>query len=252
MEDFKRVIPCLDIRGGRLVKGVNFKDIKDIGDPVEAARFYEDAGADELVLLDIGASSSKEGINIDLISKIRGAIDIPFVVGGGIGSIGDIESLLNIGVDKISIGSTAIKNPRLIADGAKAFGPKRIVVSIDAKRESGSRWDVYIGGGTHNTGIDVISWARELQEFGAGEILLNSMDRDGTNDGYDIELIRAVKGAVHIPVIASGGAGGYEHFYEALVEAGADAVLAASLFHYRVIDISTLKNFLKEREISVY
>lgn len=252
MGNKRRIIPCLDIREGRLVKGVNFRDLKDMGDPVEAAKYYEDAGADEIVFLDIGANSNDKGIILELIAKTIDVIDIPLIVGGGIKNLEDIESLFNIGASKVSISSAAVKNPQLVADAAHQFGQDKIVIAIDAKRRNNSGWDVYIAGGSHNTGIDVLSWASKLQGLGAGELLLTSMDRDGTNAGYDMELTKAVTDVVDIPVIASGGAGGYRDFYNVIVEAGADAVLAASLFHYRQIDISELKRYLKDRGIAIY
>lgn len=251
MKDARRIIPCLDIRDGRLVKGVNFKDIEDIGDPVEAAKLYEVAGADEIVFLDIGASSSTRGIMLDLIFKIRKTIDIPLVVGGGVKAIEDIKPLVDIGVDKVSISSAAVQNPDLVAEAANKFGQSSVVVAIDAKMRDASGWDVYISGGTDNTGLDVLPWAKRLEGLGAGEILLTSMDRDGTNEGYDIDLTKSVVDAVGIPVIASGGAGSYEHFYDVIDKAGADAVLAASLFHFRKIDISMLKEYLSKKDIPI-
>lgn len=253
MDKKKRIIPCLDVKDGRLVKGVNFKNLKDMGDPVEAARYYEDAGADEIALLDITASSNERNILLDLIHKITTVVDVPLIIGGGIRNIEHIQRIFDLGASKVSISSAAVENPQFIAKASARFGQERIIVAIDAKRRSSnSGWDVYIAGGRENTGIDVLSWAKKLQALGAGELLLTSMDKDGTNNGYDIDLTKAVTDVVDIPVIASGGAGSYEDFYDVIEEAGVDAVLAASLFHNRKVDINELKKYLTNRKISVY
>ncbi len=251
--NIKRVIPCLDIKDGRLVKGVNFKNIKDVGDPMKAAMYYRDAGADEIVLLDVAATLDNRDILLDLIGQMAKKIDIPLIVGGGIGSTEDVEKVLTAGADKVSINSGAIVNPGLIDEISSKFSREQIVVAIDAKiKNNKTGWDVYTAGGRKNTGIDVLIWAQKMERLGAGELLLTSMDRDGTKAGYDIELIKAVKSVVSIPIIASGGAGRYEDFYDVIVDAGADAVLAASLFHYREIDIKRLKEYLDDRNIPVY
>ncbi|NMB33824.1 MAG: imidazole glycerol phosphate synthase subunit HisF [Clostridium sp.] len=248
----KRIIPCLDVQNGRVVKGVNFTNMKDAGDPVEIAEIYDKAGADEIILLDIGASPGSRNSIIDMIKKVAGRIEIPFTVGGGIRTVADLEEVLDAGADKISINTAAVKNPDLLSEAASRFGNQCIVVAIDAKKRSdGSGWDVYINGGKHNTGKDVIEWVFELEELGAGEILLTSMDRDGTRDGYDIELVQKVAKSVMIPIIASGGAGRMEHFYEALKEGEADAALAASLFHFKEVEIMELKNYLRDKGIEV-
>ncbi len=246
----KRIIPCLDVKEGRVVKGVNFVDLRDAGDPVENAKFYDEQMADELVFLDITASYEKRFIMIDVVKRVAETVFMPFTVGGGIRSIEDIRELLKAGADKVSINTAAVKRPELVAEAAKAFGSQCIVVAIDAKRKGGS-WEVYIHGGRTPTGIDAIEWARKVQELGAGEILLTSMDRDGTKEGYDIELTRAIAEAVEIPVIASGGAGNLEHLYQGIVEGKADAVLAASIFHYREYSIVEAKRYLKERGVPV-
>ncbi len=248
----KRVIPCLDVHAGRVVKGVNFLNIKDAGDPVEVAKIYNRAGADELVFLDITASRDARSIMHDVVRKVAECIFIPFTVGGGIRSIDDFRKILKLGADKISVNSAAIKNPELISEAAWNFGSQCVVVAIDAKkREDKEGWDVYLNGGRINTGIDAVSWAKETARLGAGEILLTSMDCDGTKDGYDIRLTRLVSQSVDIPVIASGGAGQMEHFYDVLTDGCADAVLAASLFHYKEIEISTLKNYLSDKGIKI-
>lgn len=248
----KRIIPCLDIKNGRLVKGVNFKNLKEIGEPVEAAKYYKDAGADEIVLLDISATSEKRSILLNLIREIADAIDIPLIVGGGIKSLKDIQNVLDMGANKVSISSAAISRPELIKEAASRFGGDKIIVAVDAKkRKCEDRWDVYTAGGTKNTGIDVLAWVDKVQSLGAGEILLTSMDKDGTKNGYDIKLTKAVTDIVDIPVIASGGAGTYEDFYDVIVKANADGLLAASLFHYRKIEIKKLKNYLYSKEIPV-
>lgn len=248
----KRIIPCLDIRDGRVVKGVNFVNIKDAGDPVEIASLYSKAGADELVFLDITATSEARGIIIDVVRRVAENVSIPLTVGGGIRTVDDFEEVLDAGADKVSVNSAALKRPELISEASARFGKKCVVAAIDAKkRNDGSGWDVYINGGKVNTGKDAVEWAVETEKLGAGEILLTSMDRDGTKGGYDIDLTRAISENVKIPVIASGGAGTMEHFYEALTAGGADAVLAASLFHFREIEILSLKTYLKERGVEV-
>lgn len=248
----KRIIPCLDVHAGRVVKGVNFVNIRDAGDPVEIAAYYDKAGADELTFLDITASSDARDIMVDVVSRVAEQVFIPLTVGGGIRTVEDFRRILKAGADKISINTAAIKRPELISEAAMRFGSQCVVVAIDAKRRTeGEGWEVYINGGRVNTGIDVLEWAQEAERLGAGEILLTSMDCDGTKKGYDIELTKKVSETVKIPVIASGGAGTMEHFYEALTEGKADAVLAASLFHYREIEIMDLKKYLKERGIEV-
>ena len=228
----KRIIPCLDVKEGRVVKGVNFVNLIDAGDPVENAKVYDEQGADELVFLDITASYEKRNIMINVVKRTAEEVFIPLTVGGGVRTVQDIRNLLNAGADKVSINTAAVKNPQLIYEGAKLFGSQCIVVAIDAKRK-GNSWEVYIHGGRTPTGIDAIEWAKRVVDLGAGEILLTSMDRDGTKAGYDLELTRAISEAVSVPVIASGGAGTKEHFYEGLVEGKADAVLAASVFHFK-------------------
>ena len=227
----KRIIPCLDVNKGRVVKGINFVNFRDAGDPVEAAKFYNDSLADELVFLDITASSDDRSIMLDVVKRTAEQVFIPLTVGGGIRSIEDFRKILSAGADKISVNSAAVKRPELINEAAERFGSQCVVVAIDAKRREGGGFDVYLNGGRVNTGIDAVEWAKEAFERGAGEILLTSMDCDGVKNGYDIELTKAVSSAVNIPVIASGGAGKPEHFYDALTEGGADAALAASLFH---------------------
>jgi len=247
----KRVIPCLDVHKGRVVKGVNFVNLKDAGDPVEIAKYYNRAGADELVFLDITASSDERSIMIDVVAKTAEQVFIPLTVGGGIRGILDFQEILRVGADKISVNSAALKRPELISEAAWRFGSQCVVVAIDAKRRPDGGFDVYLNGGRINTGRDAVEWAIEAEKRGAGEILLTSMDADGTKDGYDIELTRAVSDAVNIPVIASGGAGRLEHFAEAITEGHADAVLAASLFHYRELEIMDVKRYLKSLNIPV-
>lgn len=247
----KRIIPCLDVNAGRVVKGVNFVDLKDAGDPVEIAKAYDKAGADELVFLDITASSDNRNTVADMVRKVAECVFIPFTVGGGIRTVEDFRALLREGADKISINSSAINTPGLVRDAAEKFGSQCVVVAIDAKSRKGGGWNVFKNGGRVDVGLDAVEWAREAERLGAGEILLTSMDGDGTKDGYDLELTKAVSDAVDIPVIASGGAGRLEDFYEALALAGADAVLAASLFHYKELEIWQVKEFLRERGISV-
>lgn len=248
----KRIIPCLDVKNGRVVKGVNFVDLKDAGDPVEIAAAYDAAGADELVFLDITATSDARETVVDMVRKVAERVFIPFTVGGGIRTVDDFKALLREGADKISINSAAINRPELIREAADKFGSQCVVVAIDARRrEDGSGWNVYKNGGRIDTGLDAIEWAKQADTLGAGEILLTSMDCDGTKAGYDLALTRAIAEAVSIPVIASGGAGTKEHFYEALTEGKADAVLAASLFHYKELEISDLKDYLACRNVSV-
>ena len=246
----KRIIPCLDVNNARVVKGVNFVNLIDAGDPVEIAKAYNKAGADELVFLDITASSDNRGTVIDMVKKVAKEVFIPFTVGGGIRTVENFREILNAGADKVSVNSSAIKNPALISEAAKKFGSQCVVCAIDAKK-SGDKWEVFLNGGRVNTGLDAVEWAKEAARLGAGEILLTSMDADGTKAGYDIALTKAVSESVDIPVIASGGAGKLEHFYEAFSEGHADAVLAASLFHFNEIKISELKDYLKTKEISV-
>ena len=248
----KRIIPCLDVTGGRVVKGVNFVDLKDAGDPVEIGRAYDAAGADELVFLDITASSDNRATVADLVRRVAETVFIPITVGGGIRTVEDFRALLREGADKISINSSAIQTPRLISDAADKFGSQCVVVAIDAKRRpDGSGWNIYKNGGRVDVGTDALEWAVQVEKLGAGEILLTSMDCDGTKAGYDLELTRAVADAVSIPVIASGGAGTLEHFREALAEGGADAALAASLFHYKELEIREVKEYLKRAGIPV-
>ena len=248
----KRIIPCLDVHAGRVVKGVNFVNIRDAGDPVEVAAVYDRAGADELTFLDITASSDARSIMLDVVSRVAEQVFIPFTVGGGIRTAEDFREILKAGADKISVNSAALKRPELISEAAWRFGSQCVVVAIDAKRRpDGSGWEVYLNGGRVNTGRDAVKWAVEPEKLGAGEILLTSMDCDGTKAGYDIELTRKISDSVGIPVIASGGAGTMEHFYEALTAGRADAVLAASLFHYREMEIRDLKTYLKEKGIEV-
>ncbi|HIR89035.1 MAG TPA: imidazole glycerol phosphate synthase subunit HisF [Candidatus Fimimorpha faecalis] len=248
----KRIIPCLDVHAGRVVKGVNFVNLRDAGDPVEIAAAYDESGADELVFLDITASSDARNIMIDMVRRVAEKVFIPFTVGGGIRSVEDFKAILREGADKISINSSAINTPRLISDAADKFGSQCVVVAIDARRrEDGSGWNVFKNGGRIDTGLDAVEWAIKANQLGAGEILLTSMDCDGTKAGYDNELTSIIANNVSIPVIASGGAGTMEHFYDALTVGGADAALAASLFHYKELEIRTLKKYLAERGISV-
>ncbi len=247
----KRIIPCLDVKGGRVVKGVNFVNLIDAGDPVKIAKAYSDAGADEVVFLDITASSDERNIILDVVEKTAQEVFIPLTVGGGVRSIEDIRNILSAGADKIGMNSAAIKDPSLINKGAERFGNQCIVVAIDAKRRADGGFEVYIHGGRIPTGIDVITWAKEVEKRGAGEILLTSMDADGTKQGYDLALTRAVSEAVNIPVIASGGAGSKAHFLEAFEEGKADAALAASLFHFKELEIKDLKAYLRANHIPV-
>ena len=248
----KRIIPCLDVNDGRVVKGINFVNLRDAGDPVEVAAAYDKAGADEVVFLDITASSDHRATVVDMVRKVAEKVFIPFTVGGGIRTGEDFKVLLREGADKISINSSAINTPELIGNAADKFGSQCVVVAIDARRrEDGSGWNVYKNGGRIDTGLDAVEWAMKANRLGAGEILLTSMDCDGTKAGYDIELTRQIADNVSIPVIASGGAGTKEHFYEALTEGHADAALAASLFHYKELEIMDLKNYLADRGVSV-
>ncbi|MFW6381145.1 MAG: imidazole glycerol phosphate synthase subunit HisF [Bacillota bacterium] len=247
----KRIIPCLDVKDGRVVKGVNFVNLRDQGDPVELADFYDSQGADELVFLDITASVEKRKTMVDIAEKTASQVFIPFTIGGGITSVEDMQGLLRAGADKVSINSAAVKEPELISRGARKFGNQCIVVAIDAQREADNSWQVYIHGGRQPTGRDVLDWARQAEQLGAGEILLTSMDADGTRDGYDLELLRAVSSAVSIPVIASGGAGKPVHLKQALTEGRADAVLAASIFHEKDYTIQQIKEYLAQQGIPI-
>lgn len=246
----KRIIPCLDVKDGRVVKGVNFVGLKDAGDPVEVAKRYNEEGADEVTFLDITASHENRDTIVHIVEEVAKEVFIPLTVGGGIRKLDDIYALLNVGCDKVSVNSAAIKRPEFIDEGAKRFGSQCIVVAIDAKRVSSGKWNVFINGGRIDTGIDVLAWAKEIVDRGAGEILLTSMDADGTKAGYDNELNHAVSCGVNVPVIASGGAGTMEHIKEAF-EAGADAALAASIFHFKEIDIMELKHYLHQNNIPV-
>ena len=247
----KRIIPCLDVNKGRVVKGVNFIDLKDAGDPVEIAKAYDAAGADELVFLDITASCEGRDTVVEMVRQVAANVFIPFTVGGGIRTIDDFKRLLREGADKISVNSAAIDRPELITEAAEKFGSQCVVVAVDAKRREDGGWNIYKHGGRLDTGIDALEWVKKAERLGAGEILLTSMDCDGTKAGYDISLTREVSDAVSIPVIASGGAGTLEHFYEALTEGGADAALAASLFHYKELEIRQVKDYLAAKGVSV-
>ncbi len=248
----KRIIPCLDVKDGRVVKGINFVNLRDAGDPVEQAKIYDREGADELVFLDITASHEGRGLMLDIARRVAESVFIPFTVGGGIGSLADIHAIISTGADKVSINTAAVRNPGLITEGAKAFGSQAIVVAIDARRRlDGSGWEITTHGGRQRTGKDAVAWAKECQERGAGEILLTSMDADGTKAGFDIELTRAISRVVTIPVIASGGAGALEHFAKAIVAGGASAVLAASLFHFKDLSIQQVKDYLAQQHIVV-
>lgn len=247
----KRIIPCLDVKNGRVVKGMSFVNLVDAGDPVESAKQYDKQGADELVFLDITASSDSRNITIDMVEQVANSIFIPFTVGGGIRSVDDFNALLRAGADKVSVNSAAVYRPELISEAAYKFGSQCVVAAIDAKRKENGGWEVYVNGGRTPVGLDAVEWAKKCEELGAGEILLTSMDEDGQKKGYDIALTRAVSESVNIPVIASGGAGALEHFYDAFTEGKADAVLAASLFHFGEIPIPELKKYLNEKGISV-
>ena len=246
----KRIIPCLDVHDGRVVKGINFVNLRDAGDPVEQAMIYDREGADELVFLDITATHEGRDTMLDVVRRVADAIFIPFCVGGGLRTVEDMRATLLAGADKIAINSSAVRTPDLIGEGAERFGSQCIVVAIDA-RWNGSSYEVYVSGGRTPTGLDAIEWACEVERRGAGEILLTSMDRDGTKDGYEIRLTRAISDAVSIPVIASGGAGALDHFREALVEGGADAALAASLFHYQQLSLGEVKAYLRDQSVPV-
>jgi cyclase len=251
----KRIIPCLDVNDGRVVKGIRFVSLVDAGDPVEQGRRYDSEGADELTFLDITASSDKRAIVAELVRRVADEVFIPFTVGGGLNSIEDVRSVLRAGADKVTLNTAAVERPELITEGANVFGSQCMVVAIDARRrdakDARAGWEVYTHGGRKAVGLDAVEWAVRAERLGAGEILLTSMDRDGTRDGYDIELTRAVSDAVSFPVIASGGAGRLEHFYEALTEGGASAVLAASLFHFGELTVGGLKKYLRERGVVV-
>ena len=252
----KRIIPCLDVTDGRVVKGVRFLDLRDAGDPVEQAVVYDKERADELVFLDITATHQGREIMRSVVRRVADVVFIPFTVGGGLRTVEDFREILVAGADKVSINSAAVRRPDVISEGAKRFGSQCMVVAIDAKRLPGDeqeppRWEVYINGGRIATGRDVLSWAKEAEDRGAGELLLTSMDTDGTMNGYDIPLLRAVSSSVRIPVIASGGAGKLEHFYEALTEGGASAALVASLFHYKQLSVAQVKEYLSERGVPV-
>ena len=248
----KRIIPCLDIKDGRVVKGINFVNLRDAGDAAEVAAAYDKAGADEVVFLDITASADSRSTQLEWVRQVASKVFIPFTVGGGIRTVEDFKILLREGADKISINSAAIMNPQLISDAADKFGSQCVVVAIDAKRRAdGSGWNIYKNGGRVDMGMDAVEWAMKAEKMGAGEILLTSMDGDGTKEGYDIELTKAISSVVKIPVIASGGAGTLEHFYEALTEGGAEAALAASLFHYKELEIKQVKEYLRNKGVSV-
>ncbi len=246
----KRIIPCLDVTSGRVVKGVNFVSLRDAGDPVEIARRYDEQGADELTFLDITASSDDRGLLLRVIEEVAAQVFIPLTVGGGVRQVEDVRRLLNSGADKVSINTSAVQSPQLVSDASSHFGSQCIVVAIDAKRQ-GDRWEVFTHGGRRATGLDAVAWAREMQRRGAGEILLTSMDRDGTREGFDIGLTRAVADAVDIPVIASGGVGTLEHLADGIVRGGADAVLAASIFHFGQFSVGQAKDFLEKKGIEV-
>ena len=248
----KRIIPCLDVNNGRVVKGINFVNLKDAGDPVSVGEAYSKAGADELVFLDITASNERRATVADMVREVAKKVFIPFTVGGGIRTVDDVRAILREGADKVAVNSAAIDSPELITEAAEKFGSQCVVLAIDAKRrEDGNGWSVYKFGGRIDMGLDAVEWAKKGVELGAGEILLTSMDCDGTKNGYDIELTRAVADAVSVPVIASGGAGELSHFYDALTEGGADAALAASLFHYKELEIGQVKEYLAEKGVPV-
>lgn len=247
----RRIIPCLDVHNGRVVKGINFVNLRDAGDPVELAAYYDKEGADELVFLDISASSEQRNTMIEVVKNTAREVFIPFAVGGGIRNLDDIRNILKAGADKISINSAAITDPSLVEEGARRFGSQCIVVAIDARLKAPGQWEVYINGGRTPTGIDALEWAKKVEKLGAGEILLTSMDKDGTKDGYDIPLTRAISEMVAIPVIASGGAGNLEHLYEAVEKGKADAVLCASIFHYREYTVLQAKQYLADKGVAI-
>ena len=250
----KRIIPCLDVTGGRVVKGVNFVSLRDAGDPVEIARRYDEQGADELTFLDITASSDERGLILGIVEQVAAQVFIPLTVGGGVREVGDVRRLLNAGADKVSINTAAVQNPKLVEDAAGFFGSQCIVVAVDAKRAPGDgplRWEVFTHGGRRPTGLDAVEWGLRMQAAGAGEILLTSMDRDGTRAGFDVELTRAFSEALDIPIIASGGVGGMQHLVDGIVEGKADAVLAASVFHYGELTVREAKRYMAERGIEV-
>ena len=247
----KRIIPCLDVKDGRVVKGTNFVGLRDAGDPVELAALYDKEVADELVFLDITASSDERNTMVDVVERTAAEVFIPFTVGGGIRTAADIRKMLQAGADKVSLNTAAVKNRELLAEGARCFGRQCIVLAVDARQTGQGKWEVYINGGRTPTGMDVIDWVKEATALGAGEILLTSMDKDGTKDGYDIPLTRAVAEAVDVPVIASGGAGELEHFYDVLTEGKADAVLAASVFHFGQFRVRQVKEYLRSRGVEV-
>lgn len=247
----KRIIPCLDVKEGRVVKGTNFVGLRDAGDPVELASVYDIELADEVVFLDITASAEERNTMVEVVARTAAQVFIPFTVGGGIRTVEDIRKMLNAGADKISLNTAAVKNPNLLAEGARRFGRQCIVLAVDARQTGANRWEVYINGGRTPTGMDVLDWVKQGTALGAGEILLTSMDRDGTKDGYDIALTRAVSEAVDVPVIASGGAGKLEHFYDVLTAGKADAVLAASVFHFGQFTVRQVKEYLRSRQVEV-
>jgi len=247
----KRIIPCLDVKDGRVVKGVNFVDLRDAGDPVENAKIYNDEGADELVFLDITASHEKRKTMVDVVQRVAEQVFMPFTVGGGISTNDDVRVLLNAGCDKVSINTAAVKNPGFVKEASEKFGSQCIVVAVDAKRKDDKSWEVYVRGGREATGLDVLEWVSAVEKLGAGEILLTSMDCDGTKDGYDVDLTRAVCRAVNIPVVASGGCGTLEHFKEILTNGEADAALAASVFHFKEFSIGEVKKYLKDSGVPV-
>lgn len=247
----KRIIPCLDVKDGRVVKGTNFISLRDAGDPVELSTLYDGELADELVFLDITASSDERNTMVEVVERTAAQVFIPFTVGGGIRTVEDIRKMLQAGADKVSLNTAAVKNPELLAEGARCFGRQCIVLAVDARQSVPGKWEVYINGGRTATGMDVLDWVREATALGAGEILLTSMDKDGTKDGYDIPLTRAVAEAVDVPVIASGGAGELQHFYDVLTEGKADAVLAASVFHFGQFSVRQVKEYLRSRGVEV-
>lgn len=247
----KRIIPCLDVTAGRVVKGVNFVELKDAGDPVEIARRYNDQGADEITFLDITASSDKRDIILDIIEAVSSQVFIPLTVGGGVRTVDDVRRLLNAGADKVSINTSAVTNPQLVADAALRYGSQCIVVAIDAKQTGPNRWEVFTHGGRNATGLEAVSWAKKMEQLGAGEILLTSMDKDGTQSGFDLELTRRISDAINIPVIASGGVGNLQHLVDGVTKGHADAVLAASIFHYGMHTIAEAKQYMAQRKVPV-